>query len=95
MTEFPTAYVRIVAQLIGVDVTVVVGGPVQIGQPLQVERMTGGTVPPTQHSEVLSPSTAKTPWQSYLSRWEILVSNTIASVCGVAYLLEVGDCPGG
>ena len=38
----------IAAQLTGVDVVVVVAGPEQTGQPAQVERTTGGRVPPTQ-----------------------------------------------
>lgn len=51
------------AQETGVSVVVVVTGPVQIGHPAQVERTTGGSVPPTQHWETLS-LTLRTPGQS-------------------------------
>ena len=48
-------YGMIVAQLIGVAVVVVVTGPVQMGQPAQVDRRGGAIVPPTQQPVELSP----------------------------------------
>ena len=44
-----SVYGIMVAQLIGVSVVVVVTGPVQIGQPAQVDKSSGAMVPPTQH----------------------------------------------
>lgn len=57
---------RIVAHTIGLEVVVVVAGPVQMGQPGQVERYGVWTDPPTQHPDTeleSSPRWKATPGQ--------------------------------
>lgn len=72
------------------SVVVVVTGPVQIGQPAQVERTTGGRVPPTQHWETLS-FTLRTPGQSTsaATRAEKRRIETVPTVAMV-YMMEYG-----
>lgn len=69
-----------VAQEIGCEVVVTVTGPVQMGQPAQELRVSGGILPPTQHS-VLS---LRTPGQPLCARAE----ETRAAANKVAAIME-------